>query len=245
MRVLRKNRCLSFGWKHSTHTLITGTAANKINAKVPNPIHIDMETILEGCIAPDFARKKISNYIHGHFANIDKLSSDPPDAYNLFLHYSQKAIKTNKKAFFDHREYIKRDKYLGYALHFLQDMLNPFHVKYRPLPSEHPERIFHRRFEQMAEKYQSPLIKKLSVQSVNYGDVDNKIFVPQAMRTAKDLHKHVKNYEYKGIVDVLKTSLENTYKTTDLYMNRIFEIFEASYNTGIKKISEEIIIPRF
>jgi len=242
---ISRGRQIGFGWKHSTHQLITGTVAKQINEKYPHEIRLDMETILEGCIAPDFARKKKEKYIHGHFANIDKISSDPPDAYNLFLIYSQKAIRKNKEALTDARHYLKRDKYLGYALHFLQDMLNPFHVKYRPLPPEHPERIFHRRFEQMAEKYQTPLVENLAAQKVDYEGVDNKIFVPQAMRKTKELHKHVKNFEYKGITDVLKTSLENTYLTTDLYLNRIFQIFEESYNSSIKKKSEEIIIPRF
>ena len=124
---------IGFGWKHSTHKVISEEIANQINKSLNNNMKIDIETLKESCVYPDFVRKKKSSLIHGHFADIDNPSVDPPDAYKLFSEYTKKAIAANKNAQSNEREYYKRDKYLGYALHFLQDMLNPFHVVFKPL----------------------------------------------------------------------------------------------------------------
>jgi len=217
---------ISFGWKHSTHEFISEKVAEKINSSVSHKMRIDIETLKESCIAPDFARKKVIDFIHGHFADIDNPSLSPPDAYQLFLHYSRKAVNSNKEAQKNEREFYKRDKYLGYSLHFLQDMLNPFHVSYKPIPRDHPERIFHRKFECMAEKIQKKVLKQLISTEQNYEGLLYKSIIPEAMQKTKNSWKLIQSNGYKDMKKIAEFSLENTYKTTDLYLHKMFDIFK-------------------
>ena len=232
-----KNNSVGFGWNWSTHKMFSADVARRVNRSLSNKMKIDIDFLKESIIEPDLSRKKIEGFIHGHFADIDNLSANPPDAYHLLLRYTKKAIEANKNALYNEREYYKRDKYLGYALHFLQDMLNPFHVVFSSLPKGHLLREAHKRFEKVAENRQNKILEnvKLSEYQTDESFFDN--ILPRAMRQAKKLWQKVDVTDNDCYFDdyCIDKSLENTYITTNAYLEKVAEKFneDAHFYTPV------------
>lgn len=218
-----KNR-MTFGWNHSTHQLFSCKLAKSSNAMLPAKAKFNLEIIRYGCVEPDFSRKNITKYIHGHFADIDNLSNDPPDARMLLSKYTRLAIEANSN-----RNYSKRDMYVGYALHFLQDMLNPLHVVFTPLEKNHPDRLFHKRFENIAEGLQGSVVNGVEFKENNLEKHFFREALPEAMRKAKNHLEKIKNHDFDNISEIAIQSLDNTYKTTDLYFKKLCREFNKAF----------------
>lgn len=223
MRVENRGRS-SFGWKHSTHKLVTEKMVSKYNVFMPKSEEFNYEILKYSCIQPDLERKNITKYNHGHFADIDNLSKDPTDAYALTIRYTKKAIEAHKNGL-----YSKRDDYLGYALHFLLDELDPMHVIFRPIPKEHPDRVLHREVENAAERIQDLVIDSTAL---NHSLSDKHFFsevLPQAMRKNKELFSQVMNNKSTdNISKVSAMGLGNAYKTTDLFFQKLVDEFNKA-----------------
>lgn len=216
---------VSFGWSHSTHKIISGRAVQRINHSLPPSMRVDIETLMDSCIAPDSERKKITGYIHGHFADIDNLSSNPKDAHSLLISYTHKAVTANRDGKFNPRAYDKRDKYLGYALHFLQDMLNPFHVVFKKLPKDDPERVMHKKFEKFAQKIQEEVLAR---NTLSEKDSTKSFFsdsLPEAMRHTKNLWNKINYRNSTDFQQEAAESLKTTQATTDLYLKKMLNTF--------------------
>lgn len=225
----------SFGWRHSTHKLATYMSVEKYNKLLPKSEAFNYEILKYSCIQPDLERKNITKYIHGHFADIDNLSKDPPDAYALCSLYTTKAIKAHEIGL-----YSKRDDYVGYALHFLQDMLNPMHVEFKPLKKEHPERIFHRFIEEIAEQRQDAVFTKSASLDVVSSDHFFADTLPKAMRKNKNLFKSLKQTDSVSVTSVIDKALENTYITTDIYFKKLVNEFNKTSQPLSKPVSSPI-----
>jgi len=206
----------TFGWSHSTHKLITQKLVQRSNMALPEAMKFDYEILKYSCIEPDFSRHDITKYIHGHFADIDNPSTEPPDAFQLAKRYSEKAIEAHKNGM-----YKKRDDYLGYALHFIQDMLNPVHVVFIPVPKGHPERILHKNFETLAAKMQEDTFMKTRLTEP---DLSTNFFgktLPTAMREAKNQLLQLKSGNGENMQDIANLALQNTYRTTHIYLQNL------------------------
>jgi len=230
-----KNRdTTSFGWRHSTHKLATWMVVEKYNKLLPKSEAFNYEILKYSCIQPDLERKNITKYIHGHFADVDNLSTEPPDAYSLCVLYTNKAIHAHKNG-----NYSKRDDYVGYALHFLQDMLDPMHVEFKPLKKEHPERIFHRFIEEIAEKRQGLIFKRLESLDIGSSGSFFAETLPKAMRKNKNLFLKIKSTGCGNATEVVDRALENTYITTDIYIKKLV----ASFNKTSRPVSRPVSHP--
>jgi len=210
----RKN--VAFGWNHATHRFITEKLVAKHNPSLPVSMRLNYEVLKYSCVEPDFSRRNITKYIHGHFADIDNLSNDPPDAFSLATTYTNKAIEAHKRGL-----YGKRDDYLGYALHFVQDMLNPMHVVFEAVPKGHPERVLHKEFENVSQTVLKDTFKKANIDSF---DTEMPFFekvLPDAMRATKDLMVRIKSNDYDNLSEIATLALDNTFKTTNLYFKRL------------------------
>ncbi len=229
MDINTKGRKVSFGWKHSTHRLISKITSSRFNRQVSPDRGISWELLQESCVAPDFSRKVIPNYARGHFADIDNYSADPPDALALLKKYTNKAIDEHEKSYQgDTRDRLnKRDNYIGYALHFLQDMLNPFHVVFRTLPKEHPERVAHTHFEKLAQKIEKGIIGQIKLPETPENSSFWARSLPDAMRQTKTRWDKVKSLdlsdeEYTAIAG---DSLKTTHMATDAYLGGLARKF--------------------
>lgn len=227
-----KNNNTSFGWCHSTHRLLTKVAVKKINKCLSRSAKFDYALLYYSCTHPDFTKANISQFGHGHFADVDNLSTDPPDAYTLTIRYTNKVLAAHAR-----KQYKKRDDYLGYALHFLQDMLNPYHTKYERLVKNHPKRILHRNFEKMAEGLQEVVIKNVNIDENKYADPFFDKSLLEAMRKSKNMLQEIKEKKYLNISEMVVKALDNTHKTTDLYFQKLIAEFASATNknTKIKK----------
>lgn len=212
---VNKNKDSTFGWNHSTHRLVTKKLVQRANMLLQEPMKLDYEILKYSCVEPDFSRQNITKYIHGHFADIDNPSSNPPDALQLAKRYSEKAIDAHKNGL-----YKKRDDYLGYALHFIQDMLNPVHVVFVPVPKGHPERVLHKRFETLAATIQEDTFNTTRLPEIDYNNQFFEKVLPEAMRKAKNQLIKLKegNLENEKMQNIAAQALQNTYKTTYLYL---------------------------
>lgn len=202
----------TFGWKHSTHRLITEKVVNRCNLFLSGADELNYEILKYSCIEPDFSRKNITKYVHGHFADIDNPSFNPPDALQLTKIYTKKATEAHKMGLVK-----KRDDYLGYALHFLQDMLNPVHVVFVPAPKGHPERIMHKDFENIAAEIQENILSETNLTFAPEGESFFQETLPRAMRTAKIQLNYLKK-DGSDRQKIAKAALQNTYLTTNSYL---------------------------
>ena len=214
-----------FGWKHSTHRLFVARAIEKANFSMPSHAQFNDGILNYSCVEPDLSRKYVTKFIHGHFADIDNLSSDPPDAYALVQKYTDKALEAHKV-----QQYNKRDNYLGYALHFLQDMLNPMHVVFNLVPKEHPERIAHKHFEQIATTIENEVVENTELQQIpEFLSFFDEV-LPVAMRDTKYLHNKINVNNHKNFLKIARQSLETTYQMTEAYLQRF--VSELSYGNS-------------
>jgi hypothetical protein len=217
-----KNQKLSFGWKHTTHRLISSAGVERFNKLVSRASQISHDIVDEACVAPDFNRRELPKNLPGHFANIDKPRDVPADALNLVRKYAKKALQAHRNFVqTDSREEInRRDKYIGYALHFLQDMLNPHHVDFEPLPKEHPERIAHKAFESLAQKMENQVIKNTPLPDTPEQHGFFRETLPNAMRVTKSRWDRVKTLDVppQELNGIARDSLKTTHQTTDSFL---------------------------
>ena len=237
--VKKNNNSTTFGWNHATHRFITEKLVAKHNPSLPAKMKLNYDILKYSCVEPDFSRRNITKYIHGHFADIDNLSNDPPDAYSLAVTYTNKAIDAHRSGL-----YGKRDDYLGYALHFIQDMLNPVHVVFVAVPKGHPERVLHKEFENVAET-----VMKDTFAKTNIDDVDTELpffekILPDAMRSTKDLLLRIKTNDYNNLSEIAIEALGNTYKTTNLYLKGLMEQLYGE-NVFFNKVPENKTLSLF
>lgn len=221
----------SFGWKHSTHKLITEKLVRQVNMTLPKKCQLNYEILKYSCVEPDYSRKNITKYINGHFADIDNPSIDPPDARELAKFYTEKAIS----AHFNNLEQ-KRDDYLGYALHFIQDMLAPVHTEFKSAPKGHPIREEHKNFEIIATREQQQIINKpVQWESSNGKDFFTDI-LPNSMRTAKIQLLKLRNGDDINLV--AQDALKNTYITTGKYLDFFVSKISKNKNSATKNNKE-------
>lgn len=214
----RQKQC--FGWCHATHKRIDERLIEKYNHLFPkDSMKYTKEFLVElGSIHPDYDRKKFTQHIHGHFANIDNLSKNPPDAYHLALKYTNKAIEAHKNG-----DYTKRDLYTGYATHFITDALQPYHaIPFEYQGKTHPVRKAHRYFEIIAKRIQESVFKNAVLDDIDTQESSffNEIF-PNAMRKAKNMFSKIKGKNYKNTVEVATEALNNTYNTMNIYFKML------------------------
>jgi hypothetical protein len=183
------------------------------------------KTILDySCVEPDYSRKYIKSYINGHFADIDNLSTEPPDAYALAKLYTQKMLKENKN-----KNYEKRDMYLGYALHFIEDMLNPVHVVFKKAPKFSPIRVSHKKFEGVATTVEKNVVKNTKLEKYNYKEDFFSQTLPKAMRYTKVLSKKVSVNNSSNYLNISERALKNTYITVNKYLHYIVKQIKPSF----------------
>jgi hypothetical protein len=211
----KKSNMTAFGWNHSTHRLITERAVQEANRYLPSKLEFNYGILKYSCVEPDFSRKNITKYIHGHFADIDNLQKDPPDAFVLAKKYSSQAIEAHRNGF-----YKKRDDYLGYALHFVQDALNPVHVVFVPAPKGDPIRTFHKQFETLAASIQTDVLKGKTFNLQDENFFFEKTF-PEAMRKTKNLLGMINQNDTENLSFIATQAIENTYEMTSLFLKKL------------------------
>lgn len=238
VRDKNKNNCVNFGWNHATHRYITEKLVAKHNSSLPASERFNYEILKYSCVEPDFSRKNITKYIHGHFADIDNPSNEPADAFCLAVRYTNKAVEAHKNG-----RYSKRDDYLGYALHFIEDMLNPMHVVFVKVPKGDPERVLHKKFEGIAESLMVDEISKIDAKSIGDASPFFKKTLPDAMRKTKNLMRKIKEDENPDLPSIAAEAIKNTYETTNQYFKKL--VSQLSRNEEDLVVSRELRTAEF
>lgn len=255
VRQINGDKNTNFGWKHVTHRFCTGELVEKYNQLLSRESRMSWEVLFESCIEPDRARHDVQKYVRGHFADIENPSYDCPDALDLLKKYTNKAIKTHcdalealgdsrargtsrhsraKKAEEASLLFDKRDAYIGYAVHFLQDSLDPMHVVFRPFEKNDPEKDFHNAFEYLASFIQERVLSSRKRNSLLPQQAEGVSFfgeaLPKSMKLNRFIHKQLKQRNsYKIFIPdkeselCAKISLENTFSTTAEYFKYLTE----------------------
>lgn len=220
---------ISFGWTHSTHKLFTQIAYDRLQGtkKFNN---IDTEVLELGCIEPDFDRKKVVNHCHGHFADYDDLIKRPKinNAYNLAIRYTEKAIQA-----FNDNNPGGQALNMGRAIHFIQDMLNPYHVVFREVDKNHPERIMHKQFEKKAKDLQMKVAQNTRIDKIDKNTQEGffKTFLPSLMKKTKQISKTLKN---DSITE--RRAIEKSLQNTLIATCRFLEMFPGN-------LTNKVVIP--
>lgn len=224
----------SFGWGHSTHKCMDKRVCQKYENEFENGANIKAGVLIERCVDPDKFIKK-----QGHFANIDCLQEKPRDAYYWAQHYTTQAIIEHRKC-----NYGERNKYIAYALHFIQDSVDPMHVVFNELASDSPERLFHTAFENMAAGMEKDVLEHGAFADVAQCDFFATT-LPKAMRTTKQRFERMtkgKSYEQlladlnandKKIRQIAAKSLNTGLNMTNAYLYKLVEVLKA-VDKGVK-----------
>lgn len=211
------NSKLNFGWEGPTHTALSQAAANKVNKEVcpnsPNGI-FNVQNITYASILPDKEKHEPGS----HSANIMKLRDG--DAFASFKKYDKKI-----KELIQSGNIEKLDENIGRALHYLQDMMNPFHVIYKQKFSK-TEKDFHKMFEKQAILIQHDTISQAKL-NIPGNDIDFMTFLKEKMNIAKEKSNQVVNLSLKHKVDfteLQKETLTDSYQITYKYLKNIAKI---------------------
>lgn len=147
----------SFGWGHEVHKAISLELCKKFN-KALRQGFIDVDIIRDASCNPD---KFIP--VKQHYANVHRFSSKEKtaDAFTMVKKCYEDAMRCHREG-----NYKKRDKFLGFLLHFLQDLFSPVHAtRFRETKSENPELAFHSAFEGRADMRVYDILKQMSAQN--------------------------------------------------------------------------------
>lgn len=136
---------IAFGWLDSTHNSLGYNAVTDYNQQ--SGANFDAKEIAKLISLPD----KIKHEPGSHSANIKKLRSN--DAFDNFKKHdalAKKALKSEDKE--------SLNKAIAFVLHFLQDMMNPYHVIHSPVFSK-KEQADHNFFEKSVVREQDKYIE--------------------------------------------------------------------------------------
>lgn len=203
--MITQNNNLTFGWNPVTHIAITKKAANKINQLNGQNIQFNVGHLAEASILPDKVHKDTP-----HFADIDNLKGE--NGYTMFENFHKKAVESFK---WDDKKGFEENA--GKALHYLQDIMNPYHVIKRKQIKE--EGLNHLKFEEYADHLQKGVLEenKLENQKTDLNFTD---FLKKKMKETKEqklkLEKNQTNHK-----KAIKTSLRKAYNVSIEYLDAL------------------------
>lgn len=214
-----QNTSLNFGWNGVTHQALTQKAANKINKLNRNnkdAFKFNTMKLVEASTLPDKIHKDTP-----HIADVDNLEGI--NGYSLFKNFHHKAIEA-----FKNEDLSNFETNVGKAIHYLQDIINPYHVSAKKMKQKQIAMINHKHFEDRAEQFQHNAIQEARLEHQK-SDLGLEEFVKNKMKTAKNIKNDKKINSPKNIT----TSLKNSYKVSFEYLSKVQE--EISKIKNIQK----------
>jgi len=240
MNTLNKNTSINFSWNWSTHQKITSEIAEKVNTHLPPSAKFNVKSLTHYSTEPDVWLRYPNHLPSEHFADINE--KKPKDALHFFNLYTQEAKKAYLNSKSDPSSIADVWHYLGISIHFLQDMMNPFHVVFEKLSKYDSKMAVHRRFEALAETIQDEklpqieaelLKKKKPYENISQDNFLDKVLYPDMIRTRK-LYEQI-NYNDHNYPDIATKALKNTYRVTKSYLEMMGELFsQIDMQTPIK-----------
>lgn len=149
-----KNNETSFGWGHNVHETVSVELCKKYNKGLKSGF-LDIGIIRHASSHPDsYIPKKL------HFANIHRFSSGnkTADAFTMVQSCYKDALKEHMAG-----NHVRRDKFFGSLIHFLQDSLSLVHAtRFRVIPDKNnPEIQFHIDYENIADGKVAEIVRQM------------------------------------------------------------------------------------
>lgn len=218
----------SFGWHGITHKKISSKIINEYKYRLPGGVkkRFNARFIRDNCTLAD---REIA--VRSHFADINNLSTSPKDAFCLAQEYTKKAIESHRNG-----DYRDRDMQIAYALHFIQDSVDPVHVVFNKLARDTPEIRFHIAFENIARTLEKRVVNHISLKN-SEGTNFFEETLPAAMKKTRThfeilrdegfeaLNARLKKRKDKDIRAMVFESLTTTCKVTDAYIAYLVKCF--------------------
>lgn len=209
MLVKNSNSKINFGWTSDTHIALTQAAASKA-------IGFNIEALNRACILPD----KEPHLPGSHSADITKPRKE--DALSSF-----KKLDKKIKTLIANNENEKLSEYIGKALHYLQDMMNPHHINYKTKLSNN-ESFNHLKFEEAAVQIQHETInfaKSLPIDE----DIDFDSFLNKKMFETKNMSDLIltpisKSKIKTNMKKLQQESLVNSFQVTYEYLSKLSKL---------------------
>lgn len=210
--MINNQQTLNFGWNSSTHKALTQKVTNginKINSTKKGTHKFNTERIIKACILPD---QESSLKAVPHVADISKLRK--VDGLTMFEDFHNRALKS-----FQHKKTAEFEKNLGIATHYLQDILNPYHVNStNRTPGKITARL-HYFFEEDACHFHHE-IQENTKKEYKKPEMELIDFIKHKMRKTKSIKNKLKTNEISK-EDAIKESLQNSYEATVEFLNNI------------------------
>lgn len=214
------NPYINFGWEGPTHKALSQAGANKVNkefCKNSTNLIFNVPMITESSILPD----KEKHLPGSHAADITNLKKG--DAFFNF-NTMDKKIKTQ----IDNGNYTQISEDIGRALHYLQDMINPFHVLIKSKLSE-SDKTSHFKFEQDALTVQSDCIT-LAKNTAIEEESDFYSFLKKKMQKAKDksilINTPMSKRKPINLKQMQKDSIIDSYQITYAYLKHLAKMLK-------------------
>lgn len=190
---------ISFGYNATFHKSATKLFVEKFSQNFQNTPKINMQTIQKAVVKPDDVKDAFE---FSHCANFTKQTAK--DAFAGMSHYLSEAISHHKN-----KNYEERDKSLGYALHFLQDMTCAVH--FQNDGSASMQKI-HNKFENYASTIFLPIYNETNFASKKLPFNE---FCNEALNTNKELAEKIAKGNDGNLLEIVVKSVDNTFKTME------------------------------
>jgi hypothetical protein len=227
MKILDSKNKITFGWKSSGHAAIVGSALET------NPeLKMFRAELVNNAVKPDYDEVGFKSNAHLYYAGPETPHSffDKKGQNNAFAHY-QLHVEAMERAI-EQGENRTAMEHAGRALHFLQDVGQPHHVKRANLFMKFLERSVHIKFEDYVEKQQGLDIKfKKTNTDISTSNTFNDIFENVVKISDKMVAPTIQNkLLWKSIA---QEGLGNSLSATDVFMQKLSILL---VNKGVNKI---------
>jgi len=217
MLVINHNANLNFGWLGPTHKDLSYNAAKALNEenKGVSSGHVwNFSEISQKSVLPDQEPHQPGS----HSANIKKLRDN--DALANFKKYNSIIEDSIAKG-----NTSKLNENVARALHYLQDMMNPFHVIFQQSFSKKDVEL-HNNFEKEAIKVQSEYIQQAQkISPESEGDFFETLYKKMAdskVRSNLAVNMSLKNKP--DLKELKQKSIIDSYHISYLYLKKLKEL---------------------
>jgi len=213
---------INFGWEGPTHKALSQAGANKVNKDFcgnSTTLIFNVQKITDASILPDKERHLPGS----HAADITKLRNG--DALSSFEKIDKRIKQLIKKGSYD-----ELSEYIGKALHYLQDMMNPFHVTAKPKLSQ-SEKNSHFRFEKdtvLTQHDYITLAKETPLADIN----DFPAFLNRKMHEAKEksdlINTPLSKRKAINLKTMQKEAVIDSFQVSYAYLRQLAKVIKKS-----------------
>lgn len=206
----------NFGWRWPEHKNIT---TNSLQKMLKNKAY--SEEIVNASISPDFDETFFLYQKHFYFPQTNKSYLDITGKRNsraMYYKHVKKMIKLRDK---DREQALE---HAGRALHFLQDICQPQHIKEGNIIQKALEKKTHKQFENLSCNNSEILIKNANNSEINIKAKSFKELFENTINKSKQIEVPKRNNKLKW-EDIAQEGYNITVKASNKFIEMINHVF--------------------